>query len=413
MRSAGPVIFASGMTVIAALLTLTLAEVNGTAGLGPIGAMGIALAMVAMLTLLPALLAIAGRRAFWPFIPHVGDEGVDETHGYWRRVGEWVASAPRRIGAGAAALLVLMSLGLVYLDSDLTSANGFRDDVEAVEGQEMIAKAFPAGANAPTTVVVPDPVRVAAVKRALAAEDGVAAADGRVERGSPGARFDIVLESEPYSQEAFNLIPRLREAAQSAGGDGVLIGGPTAEERDLNQAAARDNRKIVPIALLVVFVILMLLLRAVVAPLMLIATVIASFAAALGVGAFFFEEVFGFAGTDPTLPLLAFVFLVALGIDYNIFLMARVREESLQHGTRQGMLRGLAVTGAVITSAGIVLAGTFSTLAVLPLVTLTEIGFVIAFGVLLDTFLVRSVLVPAIVFDWGARVWWPSKRLRD
>jgi putative drug exporter of the RND superfamily len=218
-----------------------------------------------------------------------------------------------------------------------------------------------------------------------------------------------VLEPEPYSTTAFNLIPHLRTAVKRAGGDGVLVGGPSAIEYDVRQAAARDTRVIIPIALVVVLAILIALLRSVFAPLLLIGTVILSFAAALGISLVVFDVIFGFPGVDPSFPLFAFIFLVALGIDYNIFLMARVREETARHGTRQGMLRGLAVTGGVITSAGIVLAGTFSVLALLPLVFLTEIGFVIAFGVLLDTFIVRSVLVPALVLDIGPRVWWPSR----
>ena len=222
----------------------------------------------------------------------------------------------------------------------------------------------------------------------------------------------MTLDEDPLSTAGFDLIPGIREAAHGAGGDAALVGGPTAEEYDLRQSAARDNKVIVPIALVLVLLILMLLLRAVVAPLVLIGTVILSYGAALGIATFFFEHVFDFPGIDPTLPLFAFVFLVALGIDYNIFLMARVREETLTHGTREGMLRGLAVTGTVITSAGIVLAGTFSALAVLPLVSLTEIGFTIAIGVLLDTFIVRTLLVPALVLEVGDRVWWPSALAR-
>ena len=221
-----------------------------------------------------------------------------------------------------------------------------------------------------------------------------------------------MLEPEPYSTAAFNLIPDLRAAVKQAGGPAVLVGGPSAIEYDVRQAAARDTRVIIPIALVVVLLILILLLRALLAPLLLIGTVILSFAAALGISLVVFDVIFGFPGVDPSFPLYAFVFLVALGIDYNIFLMARVREETMRHGTRQGMLRGLAVTGGVITSAGIVLAGTFSVLALLPLVFLTEIGFVIAFGVLLDTFIVRSVLVPALVLDIGPKVWWPSRLAR-
>jgi RND superfamily putative drug exporter len=221
------------------------------------------------------------------------------------------------------------------------------------------------------------------------------------------------LTEDPYGTEAFDLIPPIRRAAKEAGGPDVLVGGQTAIALDGADAARRDTRLIVPIALLIVFVILVLLLRAVVAPVLLIATVILSFGAALGFSALAYEYIFGYEQSDPSLPLYAFVFLVALGIDYNIFLMARVREETLRHGTRAGMLRGLAVTGAVITSAGIVLAGTFSVLAVLPLVFLLQIGFVIAFGVLLDTFVVRSVLVPALVLDVGPRIWWPSRLARE
>jgi RND superfamily putative drug exporter len=411
MRRAGPAVLASGSTVIVALLLLMFAEVNGTSGLGPVCAMGIALAMLSMLTLLPALLCIAGRRAFWPFIPHVGDEASDETHGFWRRVGENVARRPRRIWLATTAGLLVLCLGLTQLNTDLTSANGFRDSVDSVAGQKLLAAAFPAGASAPTDVVVGDAARVQAVRRALADEPGVASL-GPVQRGAPGARFDLTLEADPYSEQAFDAIPRLRRAAREAGGPTTLIGGPTAQQRDFNVAAARDNRVIVPLVLIVIFVILVALLRAIAAPLLLIATVILSFAAALGVGSFFSMQVFGFAGLDASYPLLVFIFLVALGVDYNIFLMARVREEAQRHGTRDGMLRGLAVTGSVITSAGIVLAGTFSLLAILPLVVLTELGFTIAFGVLLDTLIVRSILVPALTFDIGARIWWPSRLAR-
>jgi RND superfamily putative drug exporter len=280
-----------------------------------------------------------------------------------------------------------------------------------VQGQKLLDRGFPAGASAATNVVVQDVGRLPAVRVALQRQPGVAAV-GPVERGAPGAKFDVTLRADPYSQAAFDQIQKLRLAAHRAGGPQTLVGGPTAEERDVRVSAARDNRVIFPIVLVVVFLILAMLLRAVVLPLLLIGTVIASYAAALGVGSFFFEHVFGFKGEDPTLPLFAFVFLVALGIDYNIFLMTRVREEAQRRGTRPGMVRGLAVTGAVITSAGIVLAGTFSVLAILPLVVLTEIGFTIAFGVLLDTFIVRSLIVPALVFEIGPSVWWPSTLAR-
>jgi len=408
LRRTGPVILASGGTVMAALLTLSLAEVTGTSGLGPIGAMGIAMAMISMLTILPAVLATFGRRAFWPFVPRFGSEGTDATHGTWRRIAEWVARGPRRVWIGTSAVLAVMIAGLAFLNSDLTSGNMFRNDVDSVQGQELLEAGFPAGANAPTTVLVSEEADLSAVRAALAAAPGIAEVSPRVEEGPAGTKLEVTLDEDPFSTAGFDLIPDIREAAREAAGGDVLVGGPTAEEADLRASAARDNRLIVPIALAVVFLILAALLRAITAPLVLIGTVMLSYFAALGIGAFFFENVFDFPGMAPDLPLFAFVFLVALGIDYNIFLMARVREETLTHGTRDGTIRGLAVTGAVITSAGIVLAGTFSTLAVLPLVMLTEIGFTIAVGVLLDTFIVRSLLVPALVLDIGDRVWWPS-----
>src|SRR3954470_7753036 len=417
LRNAGPAILASGLTVIVALLTLTLAEVNATAGLGPVGAMGVFLAMVSMLTMLPALLVVCGRRAFWsPFldtIPHLGDPGTDETHGAWRRIGERVARRPRRIWVAGTLVLVVLALNVTQIDTGLTNGNSFRGDVESVQGADILARSFPGGLSAPTNVIVPDAARAPAVRAALLKRRDLVATVLPPQQGPPGTRLDVILRRDPFSTAAFEETPALRRIARAAGGPNVLVGGPTAESYDYRKSATRDNYVILPLALLVVLLILALLLRALLAPVLLVASVILSFFAALGTGIFFFNNVFGFAGVDPSLPLLAFVFLVALGIDYNIFLMARVREETLHHGTRGGMLRGLAVTGAVITSAGIVLAGTFSALAVLPLVFLTEIGFIIAFGVLLDTFLVRSVLVPALAFDLGPRIWWPSRLSRE
>ena len=407
LRRAGPAIIASGLTVISALLCLMLADVEGTSGLGPIGATGIAIAMISMLTLLPAVLVIAGRWSFWPFIPHVGDHKADETHGAWRRIGEWIAGRPRRIWIGTVVLLLVLSLGWFNINTGLTQTSSFRNDVESVRGQELLSESFPAGASAPAYAIVPDPEKAPAVAQALASQDSVE--DVRLgDTGPPGQQIDVILADDPYATSTYDEIPKLRAVAKEAGGNDVLIGGPTAVERDLRVAAAHDSKLIPPVALAVVLLILIVLLRSLVAPLILIGTVILSFAAALGVGYVVFDVIFDFAGSDPSLPLFAFIFLVALGVDYNIFLMARVREETKRSSPREGVLRGLAVTGAVITSAGIVLAGTFSTLAVLPLVFLTELGFVVAFGVLLDTFVVRSILVPALAIDLGGRIWWPS-----
>ena len=419
MRTAGPAIVASGSTVIAALLALSIAEVNATSGMGPIGAMGIAVAMLSMLTFLPAMLAVFGRKAFWrpPMlgwdngIPHLGDTGSDETHGAWRRVGDRVARSPRRIWITTTALLVVCCFGVLNFSTGLNGGNQYVGEVESVEGQKLLARAFPQGNAIPTDIVVPDPSRAQAVAAAVGEVENV---DGvrPAGEGEGGVLLAATLSVDPYSSQAEDAIEPIRAAARQAGGDGVLVGGQTAIQLDGREAATRDTLLIVPIALAIVFVILMILLRAVLAPLLLIGTVILSFGAALGVSVVVYDVIFGFPGSDASLPLYAFVFLVALGIDYNIFLMARVREEAQRHGTHTGMIRGLAVTGGVITSAGIVLAGTFAVLGVLPLIFLTQIGFVVAFGVLLDTFLVRSVLVPALVLDIGRRVWWPSALAR-
>jgi RND superfamily putative drug exporter len=413
LRRAGPAVTASALTVILGLLCLSLASVNGTAGLGPIGALGILCAMLAMLTLLPSVLVIVGRRPFWPRVPHFGDEGADETHGAWRRVGERVARSPRRVWVLGTIALLACTLGVLNFSTGLTQSNQFRDTVESVEGQDLLSRAFPTGSSAPTEVIVPDPARTGAVARAVGAVDGVAAVRPVGEREGTGVLLHAILRPDPYSPEAYDLVDPIRDAARRAGGPDALVGGQTAVEKDLRAANARDTRLIIPLVLLVVFVVLVVLLRAIVAPLLLIASVLLSFGAALGVAAVVFDLIFGFPGSDTSLPLYAFVFLVALGIDYNIFLMTRVREETLAHGTRAGVVRGLAVTGGVITAAGIVLAGTFSVLAVLPLVFLTEIGFTIAFGVLLDTFVVRSLIVPALVLDVGPKVWWPSRLARE
>jgi len=412
IRQAGPGIVASAGTVVAALLCLALASVNSTAGLGPVGAMGVAIAALAMLTVLPAMLLIGGRRAFWPFVPRWGDQVEDEAEvswrrGSWSRLGAWIERRHRPVWIVTTLALLALALGTLTLDSNLTTANAFRGEIEAVEGQELLERSFPAGASAPTTVLVTDSEKAEAV-RAAAADAPQVAAVGPIETGPPGARFDVTLTEDPFSRAGFAQIKPLRNELRAVGGDAVLVGGPTAEEFDLRAAVRRDTLLLVPLVLVVVLAILTLLLRAVVAPLMLMGTVVLSFFAALGLSLLVFELFADFPGEDPSYPLFAFIFLVALGVDYNIFLMARVREEVLALPTKQAMLKGLAVTGGVITSAGVVLAGTFSVLAVLPLVALTQIGITVALGVLLDTFVVRSILVPALTFSLGERSWWPS-----
>ncbi len=411
IAGAAPAILASAATVILALLVVTLAEVNSTAGLGPLSALGVGLAMLSSLTLLPALLLIGGRRAFWPFVPHAGDEGADATHGWWRGLGDRIGRSPRRVWIVTLALLACAAAGLATFSTGLTTADSFRTTPESVRGQRLISKSFPAGANAPTVVIAPTS-RAAAVARAAARVPGVASVSPRTEQGPPGTKITVTLAADPYSTRALDAVAPLRRAVQAAGGSAVTVGGPTAEEYDLRQASNRDTHLLVPLIFAVVFLILVILLRALVLPLLLIATVVVSYLAALGLSSLVFDVVFGFPGTDPSFPLLAFLFLVALGVDYNIFLTARVREDTPGWGTREATLRGLAVTGGVITSAGVVLAGTFLVLGVLPLVALTEIGLVVALGVLVDTLIVRSVLVPALLLDIGDPVWWPNGRTR-
>jgi RND superfamily putative drug exporter len=411
VRKAGPAIVASAATVVAALLCLSFASVNSTAGLGPIGAMGVAVAALAMLTVLPALLLLGGRRAFWPFVPRFGGAPAEERRGRWWRLGGWLERRHRPVWIVTALALGVVALGSLSLDDNLTTAQAFRGGVESVEGQVLLERSFPAGASAPAEVLVTDPTKLEAV-RAAADRSPQAVELGLAERAAPGALFTVTLTEDPFSKAGFAQIDPLREQLRAVAGDDVLVGGPTAEEHDLRRAAERDTKLLVPIVLLVVFLILALLLRAVAGPVMLMATVVLSFFAALGLSLFLFNAVADFPGEDPSYPLFAFIFLVALGVDYNIFLMARVREEALASPTKQAMLKGLAVTGGVITSAGVVLAGTFSVLAVLPLVALTQIGITVALGVLLDALIVRSILVPALTFDLGERTWWPSKLWR-
>jgi RND superfamily putative drug exporter len=378
--------------------------------------MGVAVAATAMLTALPALLLLGGRRAFWPFVPRYDGSGSPNgaagRRGFWGRLGAWIERRHRAVWIGTTLALIAVALGTLTLDTSLTTGNAFRGEIESVQGQALLERSFPAGASAPTNVVVTDPSRLDAVVEAATDAPQVAAV-GQVEEASPGALFTVTLTEDPFSREGFAQIEPLRAQLREAGGDAVLVGGATAEEQDLREAVRSDTLFLVPLVLLVVFAILVALLRALTGPLMLMATVVLSFFAALGLSLLAFEAFADFPGEDPSYPLYAFIFLVALGIDYNIFIMARVREEAHTLPTREAMLKGLAVTGGVITSAGIVLAGTFSVLAVLPLVALTQIGITVALGVLLDTFVVRSVLVPALTFSLGERTWWPSSPKRQ
>ena len=407
LRRAGPAVVASAGTVILSLLVLSLAELNSTKSMGPVLAIGVAVALLAMMTLLPALLVITGRWVFWPVKPRYG-AAEPTTRGFWARIGRRIAIRPRAVWISTVVVLGAMAAGLAGLHAHgLTSAQSFRGHPDSVAGQAVLDAHFPGGAGQPVEVFgsPASGQQLAAALRSVSGLTGVTqpvVLDGH-------AYVEATLVAAPDSQAAYATIDRARAAVHAVPGAGALAGGNTAVNLDVQRAAAHDRNLIIPIILAVVLVILILLLRALVAPVMLIATVVLSFAAALGVSALFFNNVFNFGGADTSFPLFVFVFLVALGIDYNIFLMTRVREEAQRQGPRSGALAGLAATGGVITSAGAVLAGTFAVFGTPPVTFLTEIGFAVAFGVLLDTIVVRSVLVTALNLDLGRWVWWPSR----
>ncbi len=410
MRRAGPAIIASGLTVIAGMLCLLAADSADISGLGPVAAIGIAVGLLAMVTLLPALLVITGRWVFWPYKPRYGS--ADPTsRGPWARIGQRIAARPRSVWILTAVILAVFSLGLIgFRLGTLTQAQSYRGTPSAVAGEQVLAAHFPAGSGQPVQVIGKASAAVP-LRAALASAKGISSV------GPPQVRDGLVLlqgtlSVPPDSQAAYNTVTQVRDAAHAVPGADAKVGGATAINLDVENYAIRDRNVIIPLVLVVVLIILALLLRAVVAPVLLIGTVILSYFGSLGLSAVFFKYVFGFAGADNSMPLFAFVFLVALGIDYNIFLMTRVREETIKAGTHRGMLAGLAATGGVITSAGLILAGTFATLGTLPLVILTEIGFTVALGVLLDTLVVRSVLVTALTLDVGRHMWWPSRLAR-
>lgn len=437
LRRAWQPILASGLTVILALLVLLVSKLESNRTLGPIAAIGIAFALLASFTLLPALLAWAGRRAFWPrhVIVDLGASVPDplRADGIWSTIARAIDTHPRRAWVLASLALVVMTLGLTQLRADGSPSSEYvLGDSPARAGLEVLTEHYPAGAGTPAIVVVDtermidtvtaslavdgvDSVRIATIAgpapitpegiQPFAVGAGIAPAplvvDGKV-------MLEVTLSHAADSRAAEETVGELRRALDAVGED-VLVGGVTAVDMDANNAARDDRALIIPLVLVAVLLILLVLLRSPVAALLVVVSVALSYAAALGVSAVVFTVGFGFSGADPTVPLFAFVFLIALGVDYNIFLMTRAREESLVHGTRVGMLRALVLTGGVITSAGLVLAATFAALGVLPLLFLLQIAFIVAFGVLLDTFLVRTILVPAAVVDLGRVSWWPRR----
>jgi len=407
LHRAAPAILASAATVVIGMLCLLLAEMNSTAGLGPVAAIGIAVTYVVMLTLLPALLVVTGRWIFWPKRPAFGSAEPTQS-GLWAKVGRRIAARPRTVWVGTSVLLAIACLGLFRLEaSGLSTEDSYTKEFESIAGQKVLVEHGLAD-QSNTVMVVANADKGAAVRDAMVGLEGLSEPTQPVT--ADGVAFlQAVINDDVSSTAAFETVERVRDAVHAVDGSDALVGGGSAFYLDTKDASARDGKVIIPTILLMVLLILMVLLRALVSPLILIATVILSFGAALGISALLFEYVFDFAGSDPSFPLFAFVFLVALGIDYNIFLMTRVREETLHRGTRAGSLVALTSTGGVITSAGLVLAATFLVLSTIPVVFLVELGVAVALGVLLDTMIVRSVLVTALNLDLGSKIWWPSK----
>src|SRR3954462_9375248 len=406
LHRAGPAIVARAGTVILGMLCLMFAEMNSTRGLGPVAAIGVLIALLSMITLLPALLVCCGRWVFWPKRPAEGSADPTTT-GVWSRVGTAISRPPRRVWVGTVVVLAAFAFGALDLHATgLTNKEAFRKTVDSVVGESVLSKHFPAGSGTPVVVIAKESV-APQVRSAFAGTTGIVDVAAPVVRNGQ-AYLQGTMTAAPDSSAGYRTVDRVRAAVHQVAGNDVKVGGGTAITLDVNRATSHDNKVIIPIVLLAVFLILAFLLRALIAPIVLIATVVLSFGTALGISSLFFNHVFGFGGADTSLPLFVFVFLVALGIAYNIFLLTRVREEAAKHGPRTGALTGLSATGGVITSAGLVLAGTFAVLATLPLTGFAEIGFAVALGVLLDTLIVRSVLVPALNLDVGHWMWWPS-----
>ncbi len=411
LRTAGPAILASGLTVTLALLSLLLATLGDNRAIGVAGAIGIATAVLFGLTLLPAALVSLPRGVFWPLVPRPDERGrrsLANEGRLWRRIGERTARRPWPVTVGSVLLLGLLAAGLIGTSVGLSQADTFRTKAESVAGLTTLARSFPAGASDPVAVLTPN-ASADQVARTARTVPGVASA--RIgESGAGLTQVDVIVTAAPDTRASFDTVSALRN--QLADIPGTYVGGSVAIDLDVQDAATRDLYVIAPVILAIVLVILVVLLRALVAPLLLIATVVLSYFAALGAASWLFRHVFSFAGLADRVPLLAFLFLVALGVDYNIFLATRAREETATSGTRRGMVDALAVTGGVITSAGILLAAVFAVLGTLPVIVLTEIGVIVGIGVLLDTLLVRTVLVPALAQLLGERFWLPGRPAR-
>ncbi|MFD7548284.1 MMPL family transporter [Streptomyces sp. NPDC059816] len=417
LRQSTGAIVASAATVALGLLALLLSDLTNNRALGPVGAIGIVCAVLSALTFLPAVLVLLGRAAYWPAAPPSAESAASPS-GIWPRVAALVDRAPRRVWSlSLVGLLVCAAFAPALTSKGVPLDEIFVKDAPSVSAQRTLARHFPGGSGNPA-VVIAAADRAEQVVEVAGRTRGVASVAAVTESGRPGGgpplvvdgrvRIDVTLQDAADSDAAKDAVARLRTSLHAVPDAAALVGGYTAQQYDTQVTAERDRTVIVPVVLVIILIILMGLLRSLVMPLLLVSTVALNFLATLGVSALVFEHVWGFAGTDSSVPLYGFVFLVALGVDYNIFLMSRVREESLRHGVRAGVLKGLVATGGVITSAGVVLAATFAALGVIPLAFLVQIAFIVAFGVLLDTLVVRSLLVPALVRDIGPASWWPG-----
>ncbi len=410
VRRAGPAILASNATVVLALLTLLFASSPSVRSLGVQAAAGLVVAAVFVLLVLPPLLALFGRRLFWPFIPQVGAKPLTDS-GVWHRIAAAVAKRPGRVAVVSIAGLALLCTGLLTTPIGLSQTEQFRVAAESVSGYETLSAHFPGGLTDPTRVIAPTN-RAAEIQQAITDTPGVLSATPAGQSLDGLSQWSVVLDAEPASDKAFEIVDALRVSVHSADPD-ALVGGSDASARDAGAAAEHDRLVVIPAILVVVLAVLYVLLRSVLAPLILVAVTVLSALAALGLGGWASVHLFGFPALDNTAPLFAFLFLVALGVDYTIFLVTRAREETPQHGTRDGIVRAVSATGAVITSAGIVLAAVFCVLGVLPLIVLTQVGIIVGLGILLDTFVVRTVIIPALFTLIGPVIWWPALRSED
>nr|WP_246461567.1 MMPL family transporter [Nocardia transvalensis] len=410
VRRAGPAVLASNLTVVLSLLTLLLALLPNTRGLGAFGALGLLIAAVFVLAALPPALALCGRKVFWPFIPRVDGRDTAQT-GAWHAVAEKVVRRPVAVVAVSLVALAACASALPFADVGLSQSEQFRVRAESIDGLHDLSEHFSSGTSDPA-IVLARTESEGQVQPALDGTDGVARATPVGASESGWTRWSVVLDASPASEAAFDTVTRLRAALATVPNSHGLVGGSDAIALDTRDAARHDQRTIIPLILAVVLIVLLVLLRAVPAALLLVGVTVLSALAALGIGSLLSTHLFGFPALDTNVPLFAFLFLVALGVDYTIFLVTRAREETPGHGVTGGIVRAVASTGGVITSAGIVLAAVFAVLGVLPLITLTQLGIVVGLGILLDTFVVRTVIIPALFALIGPRIWWPGRRTR-